>query len=259
LSEPVDTTPELPDWIRDFPKNKSVPRTFKNIYELLPNEMKLYGTESLVDENGGPESTWKYGHWKTAELFLLAQDASNVEHIEQRRDGNTQHGIRPHPDPFCAWDWRFDKNGSPQRDGNETNRNLDWLARQIDCRKLYGSGFVGLLKYGARGDSPPKGQGVKEYKRKVLEWVIDPNQTPRLRAIACLGVQARDLVCDVLLDGIQSAQLKQGVGSAVRIGDLYIIHLMHSGRRNQGKGGVWTKSLGALAEVSTRLRLPNLA
>jgi len=237
LSEPVDTTPELPDWIRDFPKNKSVPRTFKNIYELLPNEMKLYGTESLVDENGGPESTWKYGHWKTAELFLLAQDASNVEHIEQRRDGNTQHGIRPHPDPFCAWDWRFDKNGSPQRDGNETNRNLHWLARQIDCRKLYGSAFVGLLKYGARGDSPPKGQGVKEYKRKVLEWVIDPNQTPRLRAIACLGVQARDLVCDVLLDGIQSAQLKQGLGSAVRIGDLYIIHLMHSGRRNQGKGG----------------------
>src|SRR6266849_9600932 len=91
--------------------------------------MKLYGTESLVDENGGPESTWKYGHWKTAELFLLAKDASNVEHIEQRRDGNTQHGIRPHPDPFCAWDWRFDKNGSPQRDGNETNRNLHWLAR----------------------------------------------------------------------------------------------------------------------------------
>jgi len=115
-----------------------------------------------------------------------------------------------------------------------------------------------LLKYGARGDSPPKGQGVKEYKRKVLEWVIDPNQTPRLRAIACLGVQARDLVCDVLLDGIQSAQLKQGVGSAVRIGDLYIIHLMHPGRRNQGKAGCGPRAWVHWQKLA-RLRLPNLA
>jgi len=222
---PIDTTPELPDWIRGFSKNKSVPRTFKNIYELLPNETKLYGTGSLVDENGVPEPTWKYGHWKEAELLLLAQDASNVELIQKRRD------IEHHPDPFCAFDWRTSS------DGNETNRNLHWLARQIDCPKLYGSAFVGLLKHGSRGDSPPKGQGVKEFKSKVLEWVIDPDQTPRLRALACLGVQARDLVCDVLLDTVQSAQLRQGVGSAVRVDDLYIIHLMHPGRRNQYKGG----------------------
>ncbi len=48
----MDTTPELPDWIRGFPKDKSLGRAFMNVYELLPNEKKLYGTESLVDQSG---------------------------------------------------------------------------------------------------------------------------------------------------------------------------------------------------------------
>ena len=117
----METTPKLPDWIRGFPTNKSIERNFKNIYELLPNETKLYGTEALVDENGVPEPTWSYGNWKEAELLLLAQDASNVELIQKRRD------IGHHPDPFCAFDWRI------STDGDETNRNLHWLAQQIKC------------------------------------------------------------------------------------------------------------------------------
>src|SRR5207244_4184139 len=126
----------------------------------------------------------------------------------------------------CAWDWRYDKNGQPQRDGNETNRNLHWLAQQIDCRKLYGSAFVGLLKHGARGDTPPKGQTISQYKRKVLEWVVNRERTPKLKAIACLGNEARNLVCNVLLDRNRASRLKGGVGSWVRFGDIYIIHLM---------------------------------
>src|SRR5205807_10191672 len=93
----MDTTPELPPCIRNFtdPEKKCT-----NIYELLPNETKLYGTESLVDENGVLEPSWRYGYWKTAELFLLAQYGSIAELRKLRRDGGANLGIRPHPDPF---------------------------------------------------------------------------------------------------------------------------------------------------------------
>jgi hypothetical protein len=107
----MDTTPELPPEIRRF---NDPNKTCTNVYEILPNETKLYGTESLMDKSGVPEPSWKYGYWKSAELLLLAQDPSNLKTIQERL-GN-------HPDPFGAFDWRFDKRGRPQRDGHETNR-----------------------------------------------------------------------------------------------------------------------------------------
>jgi len=212
----MDRTPKLPTWIRRFtdPKKKCT-----NVYELLPRETKLFGTESLVDWDGVAEPSWNYGFWKTAELFLLAQDASNAELIKQRRDTK-------HPDPFCAFDWRCSS------DGFETNRNLHWLAQQIDCRKLYGSALVGLLKDGSRGGATPKGTRVRQYTMDVLEWVIDPDRTPLLKAIACLGTTARDLVADVLLDRHAATQFKrQEVGASIRSRNLYVIYLRHPGRR----------------------------
>jgi len=225
--ETVDTTPELPPEIRGFTDPKG---TCTSVYEILPNETKLYGTESLVDENGVPEPSWKYGCWKTAELLLLAQDPANLRTIQER--------IGSHPDPFGAFDWRFDKRGRPQRDGNETNRNLHWLAQQIDCRKLYGSAYVGLLKHGpGKKGSLPKGSAVRKYQSDVLEWVLDRRHTPCLRAIACLGVKARNLVAKALLDRVDRQGFKsQPVGSAIRVGRLYI-YLMHPSPLNHWRDG----------------------
>lgn len=216
----MDTTPELPPEIRDFTDPE---KTCTNVYEILPNETKLYGTESLVDEKGVTEPTWKYGYWKTAELLLLAQDPSNFKTIQERSgDG--------HPDPFCAVDWR------KKKDGFETNRNLHWLAQQIDCRKLYGSVFVGLLKHTKnRSGKPVKSSAVEKYKKAAFRWVLA--HTPNLRAIACLGISARDFVAEGLLDPNQSRELKRGVGSAVHLKDLYVIHLMHPGFWTRLNGG----------------------
>src|SRR2546423_4589802 len=82
------------------------------------------------------------------------------------------------------------------------------LLNRLDCRKLYGSALVGLLKDGSRGGATPKGTRVRQYTMDVLEWVIDANRTPQLKAISCLGTTARDLVADVLLDRYEAAEFK---------------------------------------------------
>lgn len=240
-------TPELPQFIRHF-----ADESCSNVYQLLPHERKLYGTESLVDQNGKTEPTWRYGHWVDAEMLLLAQDPSNAEVIRARRDGDPRRGIRPHPDPYCAWDWRFDKNGNPQRDGGETNRNLHWLAQQIDCRKLYGSAFAGLLKHTAGRSGPlPKGPRVAEYKTEVLKWVVNPTRTPQLRAIVCLGEKARDLVATAILSSDERQRLSGGVGSAVRSGPFYIIHLMHPSPINHWRAGFGPRAWELWRKIAT--------
>jgi hypothetical protein len=248
-------TPDLPSWIRGFTDPSCT-----NVYELLPDERKLYGTESLVGRDGRVEPTWRYGHWEDAELLLLAQDPSNVEVIRERRDGEATRGIPPHPDPFGAWDWRFDKHGSPQRDGGESNRNLHWLAQQIGCHKLYGSAFAGLLKHAKRrSGKTPGGPRVAQYKADILRWVVDPSRTPRLRAVACLGEKARDLVGSVLLNRDQRSQMSRGVGSSVRAGRLYVIHLMHPSPINHGRAGFGPQAWTLWRKLAVDCGLPVLA
>lgn len=230
----VRRTPVLPDWIRSFSDPACT-----NVYELpgFERERKLYGTEILVGRDGVEESSWRYGDWD-AELLLLAQDAASVDNIKQR--------IGQHPDPFCALDWRCNT------DGMEANRNLHWLAQQVDCRKLYGSAFAGLLKHGMRSDPPPKSDAIRMHIRKVLQWVTDPAQTPNLRIIACLGNPARDLVADTLVrDRHSRAMLKHGVGSTIRAGRVRVIHLMHPSRINQGKGGCGPRAWASWQRIAS--------
>ena len=168
------------------------------------------------------DTTPELGYWKTAELLLLAQDPANLKTIQER--------IGWHSDPFCAFDWR------EKKDGFETNRNLHWLAQQIDCRKLYGSVFAGLLKHSeSKSGKTPKSLAVVAYKKTVLTWVLD--HVPNLRAIACLGAQARDFVAEELLDPERASEFIRGVGSAVRLEGLYVIHLMRPGFWNRNRGG----------------------
>src|SRR5690606_12648516 len=89
-------TPPIPDFLRRSPH-----RAYSSIYELCPEETRIFGTESL------------YCDWD-AETFLLAKDFAPACLIDQRlADGC--------PRPFHHTDWST--SGEPCT-GDATNRNL---------------------------------------------------------------------------------------------------------------------------------------
>lgn len=150
------TTPPIPTWI----KNYRAPG-YTNIWELLPHEKKLYGTETL------------FGDWD-GELLILLQDFSTRQEIEQRITAGDTNPYRHDPDI-------------------KTNRRLEVCAahfsRGLDprtCGILYGSALVGLLK---EGDSLSSGLGkwhsVLAYAQEVLAWTL--GQMPAVKMVACCG------------------------------------------------------------------------
>lgn len=153
-------TPTIPAEIRTYRS-----RSYTNIYQLCPDEVRLYGTESL------------FGDWD-AELLLLAKDFAPSTLVRRRLgEGDTR--------PFHHTDWIRD----PRAPGAATNRNLHRLAGRLDCRKLYGSALAGLLRDDDRVSGPlPDARGIGTYVRDVLRFTV--TQMPNLRAIACLGEDA---------------------------------------------------------------------
>jgi hypothetical protein len=153
-------TPPIPDWIRSFRA-----KSYTNIYQLQPDETRLYGTESL------------YGDWD-AQLLLLAKDFAPSRLIHKRIDAGEAR-------PYHHTDWIKE----PCAPGAATNRNLHHLAHQIAVPKLYGSALAGLLRddgkvSGSLADMTELGQFISE----VLNFTI--RHMPNLRAIACLGADA---------------------------------------------------------------------
>src|SRR2546422_655570 len=96
-------TPLLPKFIRDFrpadcPQKHPWCRASKNVYELVANETKLFGTERMVDSTGREVPEWAFGDWN-CDMLLIMQDAAAVDGIAAR--------VGKHPDPFSArnfWD-----------------------------------------------------------------------------------------------------------------------------------------------------------
>jgi hypothetical protein len=170
-------TPRMPDWIRNFRHPK-----YCNIYEICPDESFLFGTESL------------YGDWD-AELLILAQDAGPAVAFERLRAAK-------HPRPFAHREFRpgfphYDPQAG--RGGAGTNQVVYELAERVACSKLYGSALAGLCKLGEDYSSklPSLGE-VRPHCVRVLRWVVDPVQMPRLRAIVSLGNTARDIASRAL-------------------------------------------------------------
>lgn len=141
---------------------------YRNIYELLPNETKVYGTETL------------YPDWN-APLLLLAKDfaASRVV-IARMANGES--------DPY-----RHADRSRGDREGTTTNIRLQRLVSESlgeHFPLLYGSAYAGLLRDDGRmsGSHNKNGQHGLAYGARVLRWVLD--HMPNRLAIACLGREA---------------------------------------------------------------------
>src|SRR5690348_2505460 len=179
-------TPPLPSFIRDFspaacPDKHPWCLAARNVYQLpgLEREQKLFGTERMVYSDDTEVGRWTFGDWD-CDLLLLMQDAAAVGGIEERIKDR-------HPDPFSARNFLEE----PRAGGATTNRNLSNLANPIVCRKLAGSALIGILKGGSDySSSIPDCRYVREHCLRVLAWVLDPQQTPNLKSVACLGVKA---------------------------------------------------------------------
>jgi hypothetical protein len=177
----MKTTPSpLPDFITGYRQ-----RPYTNIYEICPEERLLFGTETL------------YGDWD-AELLILGQDAGPADEFERLRDSG-------HPHPFAHREFRP---GFPRYDpaagrgGAGTNATVYTLAELVDCRKLYGSAMIGMLRPGQNYHGTlPKPSLVREHCVKVLRWVIDPARMSNLAAIMCLGSIAHDFASRALVSG----------------------------------------------------------
>jgi hypothetical protein len=162
LSAPDGQTPVIPAEIKGFKTQE-----YTNIYELVPGETRLYGTESL------------YGDW-SGELLLLAKDFACSQYVQKLQDNGD-------PRPYSH---------NPKA---PTNKNLIEYLSEFKCGMLYGSALVGLLRNdGKKSGTLPefkKGSKVRQYACDVLRCFTIENM-PNLRAIACLGDVAWDCALD---------------------------------------------------------------
>ncbi len=149
-------TPSLPRWLRDTRISGYV-----NIYELCPEETRVYGTESL------------YGDWH-GQILILAQDFYPSSFIRKQMSEGV---ARPY-------------SHNPQA---PTNTRLQRYVSQVcagshplQCNILYGSALAGLLRDDGskRGTLSNKAEALA-YGRRVLDFTIA--NMPRLKAIVCLG------------------------------------------------------------------------
>lgn len=159
--------PIIPDWIKRYRHPQ-----YTQLWELIPDETRLYGTESM------------YGDWD-GKLLILLQDFSTASEIRRRIAAGDPRPYRH--DPMIR-----------------TNKILARLAEPFvksrdprSCGILYGSAFAGLLKQGESLSSPLRYRHeFIPYLTSVLKWAI--SQMPGVRAIACCGSVAWEVATTAL-------------------------------------------------------------
>lgn len=149
-------TPTIPSWIRDYrcPNGR-----FRNIYEYMPDETRLYGTESL------------FGDWD-GEVLLLAQDFCCTEDVERWIEEGHERVYAHNPSMI-------------------TNKSLELYTSGFDCGILYGSALGGMLKVGKSNSGLSGWSQMSQHLCRVLHFTI--SNMPNLYAIVCLGSVAWDL------------------------------------------------------------------
>ena len=156
------STPPLPDWIT----HKQVPG-YVNAHRLVPDENRLFGTESL------------FGDW-CGEVLLLAEIFGSASDL---RDGLRSGDTRP---------YRHD----PTR---KINKSLEILASPVRGRGLLYGNALGNLLLGDEGRKKDKKEAI-QYGIEVTRFVID--SMPSCRWIVCLGSVAWDVATQATgLDG----------------------------------------------------------
>lgn len=175
------STPSLPDEIRNLrlPTAEGGRPRYRSIYELIPEEDKLYCTETL------------YGDWN-APVLLLAKDAAHVGVFQDRIN-----------DPHDGDPWRHSQAHRGDQEGAATNETLRVLVEEhLPGPKLYGSALAHMLRNdGKMSGELPRGFNcgpVRDHIEWVLRWVTSPAQMPNLRVVGCLGNEAWDVATSSL-------------------------------------------------------------
>lgn len=158
-------TPAIPDWIR----SAEVPG-YVNAYTLVPNETRLYGTESL------------YGDWN-GRVLLLAKDFACSDLVRRRIDNNDSRPYRH--EPGLMTNKRLQRYAAPVTRSND----------HFTCGLLYGSALANLLRDdGKMSGALPARSNALAYGARVLAFTVE--HMPNLEAIVCLGQEAWDC-CDI--------------------------------------------------------------
>ena len=193
-------TPPIPNWIRSYRCNKI---RYTNIYELLPKEKRLYGTESL------------YGDWD-GELLLLAQDFSPKKLLEDRLA-------------------KGDSNPYRHKRFMRTNCKIMEYTREFQHGILYGSALAGMLRNEETGGLPSYQHMMDDgHLQSILRFTIE--NMKKLRAIACLGEVAWEVTADTL--GLQSLNRTAIMDhrEPVVAGEYMVFALAHPARDQSARG-----------------------
>lgn len=164
-------TPPIPDWM----KNTRV-SGYTNIYELLPNEPRVYGTESL------------FGDWN-GRVLLLAQDFAPAQFVKDRIANGDADPFRHEP--------RLRTNISLLRH----TQSIRYSDDPLTCGVLYGSALAGLCKNegGFRGKLDNIASAA-EYGSRVLRHTIQ--HMKRLQVVVALGNEPSAMIAATLCDGV---------------------------------------------------------
>jgi hypothetical protein len=217
------TTPPIPDWIRAYRHPD-----YTNIYELLPEETRLFGTEAL------------YGNWD-AELLLLAKDYAPRQVIEERLRRGEKRPYRHGTRELDRMGWR-------------TNENLEThLVPELGVTSLlYGSAFGSLMRNDGKtsGRLPDEARVVEEYTVPLLSWVV--TELSNLQGIACLGNDALDTVSKLAGNHLRSLRL--GKCCPISIANKYLLafRLYHPSRAFAGGWPARQREWRDMAEALAR-------
>lgn len=151
-------TPPLPRWIRDYRIEG-----YTNVYELLPDEEKLFGTETL------------FGDWH-GRLLLLAQDFAPDCYVKKRIKTNQMTPY--HHKLSCQTNTRLT---GYLRDSGLTEGDRSGI--------LYGSALGPLMRNDDNWRGPlPSRHDALAFGSKIVDFTV--SQMPNLAVVMCLGTKA---------------------------------------------------------------------
>lgn len=181
---------------------------YVSIYEILPNETRLYGTESL------------FGDWN-GEVLVLAQDFAPVRYVQERIAKGCE-------DPYSH---------NPKMQTNQRLiRSVAGIRRSPEaatCGILYGSALASLCKENESVRSTLTNQSkASHFGQDALRFTIA--NMPNLRVIMCLGTLASEMVAQEICGEIDWKTFRDtnraAVGSQGRL-VVFASHPMASVRR----------------------------
>jgi hypothetical protein len=212
-------TPPLPDFVRSYRLTG-----YRSIYELVPSETRLYGTESL------------YGDWQ-GRLLVLAKDFACSELVRKRIKG-----IDPRPyrhEPRLRTNIRLQRLVGDLAAGPDPAR----------CGVLYGSAAACLLRDdGHMSGRLPHRHAMLQFGARVLRWVRE--QMGSLRAIMCLGEEAWLCASGALRVTDSWADCRDSARPAVTWDGICLVAAYHPAARMGGDAhaAAWTLLRSRLAD-----------